>query len=174
VDGSKPSRMSRIAGILASAVALAAAPTASVVAAANSHVPGRHSSPPQHQHALHSQPATGKFRCGTLRLAINGGREIETFDGDLRHGITRVFISRIWRHVTLAGSDGRTYRASGVTSQWDVLIAPDSNHPVRGQEVIVVDFRGGPDKSPGFLRERLTIRNSHETDVVTGPCNFAK
>ena len=162
------------AGILASAAALAAAPTASVVAVANSHTTASASSRPQHLHTVHRQPAAGKFRCGTLRLTINGGTETETFDGDLRHGVTRVFKSRIWRHVTLAGSDGRTYRAFGVTSEWDVLIAPDSNHPVRGQEVIVADFRGGPDKSPGFLRERLTIRHGHETDVVTGPCDFAK
>jgi hypothetical protein len=141
------------AAVLASAAALAAAPTAPVVAEATSHMTEKATSPPRHQHTVHSQPAAGKFRCGALRLTINTGTEIETFDGDLRHGVTRVFISRIWRHVTLAGSDGRTYRAFGATTQWDVLVAPDSNHPVRGQEVIIIDFRGGPLKSPGFLRE---------------------
>jgi hypothetical protein len=168
----KPFQAAITATVVATAGILAAAPTAPV-SAESTQRPTVAVAPVKHLHTVESHPASGTFRCGSLRLTVNGGKEIETFDGDRRNGVTRVFISRISRHVTLRGSDGRTYRASSVVAQWDVLIAPDLNHPVRGQEVIIVDFRGGPDKSPGFLRERLTIRHSHERDVVTGPCDYA-
>ena len=96
----------------------------------------------------------------------------ETNDGDLRAGVARVFISRTYRGVRLRGTDGRTYRASAVTAAWFVLHAPDFETPVHGLEVINVMFRGGPDKSPGWLRERISWVDKHETDTVQGPCTF--
>ena len=39
--------------------------------------------------------------------------------------------------------------------------------------MIQVVFRGGPDKSPGYLRENIRIIDGNETDVVSGPCDFA-
>ena len=53
-----------------------------------------------------------KFLCGDLTLRVTKGKEIEVQDGLLRNGVARVAIHRELRHVTLAGSDGRTYRAS--------------------------------------------------------------
>lgn len=31
----------------------------------------------------------------------------------------------------------------------------------------------GPNKSPGYLRENIRIIDGNETDVVSGPCDFA-
>ena len=86
-------------------------------------------SPTRHEHTVRTYPARGKFRCGDLVLTVNGGTETETSDGDLRNGVAHVSISRIGRQVTLAGSDGRTYRAAGFTLGWFVLEAPHFNKP---------------------------------------------
>ncbi|MEO5852452.1 MAG: hypothetical protein ABIQ15_08055 [Nocardioides sp.] len=160
-----PTASTKVIASLAAVAALAATPgaAASVV---------RESAPPRHEYRVDTRPATGTFHCGDLRLKVTGGTETETTEGDLRNGIWRVAISRAFHHLTLAGSDGRTYRAFSVTAAWFVLDAPDFEHPRTGREMIVVVFRGGPDKSPGYLRENLVIRNGHETDTVTGPCDF--
>jgi hypothetical protein len=130
--------------------------------------------PPQHEYSVHTHRLRGTtFTCGDLALKVTRGTETETTDGDLRHGIGRVSVSRIWRHVRLHGSDGRTYRASGVTAAWFVLLAPDFERPVHGLEVVQVMFRGGPEKSPGWLRERIRWVDKKPTDVVNGPCDFA-
>jgi hypothetical protein len=34
-------------------------------------------------------------------------------------------------------------------------------------------FRGGPAKSPGWLREQVRWVDRQETDTVRGPCDFA-
>src|SRR4029077_12038018 len=99
--------------------------------------------------------------------------ETEATDADLRNGVAHLSISRILRHLKLRGSDGRTYRASGVAAAWFVLRAPDFDLPVHGLEVIQLMFRGGPDKSPGWLREQIRWVHKKTTDVVTGPCDFA-
>ena len=112
------------------------------------------------------------FECGELALRATRGLSIETTDADLRNGVARISISRIWRGVRLRGSDGFTYHASGVTAAWFVLHAPDFETPVHGLEVIQVMFRGGPDKSPGWLRERIRWTDHQESDRVAGPCNF--
>lgn len=129
--------------------------------------------PPQHEFDTKTHKVRGTFTCGELTLEIFQGTETETTDGDLRDGIARISISRTWRNVKLHGSDGRIYRAMGVTVAWFVFHAPDLEHPVTGLEVVQVVFRGGPDKSPGWLREKINIRNGHETDIVDGPCDFA-
>lgn len=115
---------------------------------------------------------TGEFRCGDLVLRVTNGKETEVQDGYLRNGVARVAIYRTWHGVVLAGSDGRTYRASGGTVGWFVLRSPDFDNPVSGLEVIQVFFRSGPKSSPGWLREVIRIRGGHETDVVSGPCDF--
>jgi hypothetical protein len=33
-------------------------------------------------------------------------------------------------------------------------------------------FRGGPENSPGWIRERIKWVDKHETDAVNGPCTF--
>jgi len=53
-----------------------------------------------------------------------------------------------------------------------VLRTPDFETPVHGLEVSQLMFRGGPDKSPGWLRERITWVDKHETEGVRGPCTF--
>lgn len=128
---------------------------------------------PRHEHSIRSSRAEGRFTCGDLTLRVTDGRETEETDADLRHGVAHVSISRVSRRVVLAGSDGRTYRASSVVAAWFVLRAPDLEHPVSGLEVIQVMFRGGPRKSPGWLRETIRTVDGHETDVVSGPCDFA-
>ena len=156
-----------IAGIVTAATAPSAAGGSSPAWS-----PGSGPSPIRHEHTVDTHPLEATFHCGDLRLRVTGGTETETFDGDLREGVARVSISRIWRRVTLAGSDGRTYRASAATVAWFVLKAPDFEHPVRGLEVVQVFFRGGPQKSPGYIRETIRIKHGHETDVVSGPCDF--
>ena len=126
----------------------------------------------QYEHTSRTYPATGTFRCGDLVLRVTKGTETEVQDGYLNNGVTRVAIARTWRGVVLAGSDGRRYRASGGTVAWFVLEAPDDENPVSGLEVIQVFFRRGPNSSPGWLREVIRIRHGHETDAVSGPCNF--
>jgi len=129
---------------------------------------------PRHQHSIRTYRARGTYTCGDLRLRVTGGRETEETDGDLRNGIVHVSTSRVDRHLVLAGSDGRTYRASSVVVAWDILHAPDFKHPTTGLEVIQVVFRGGPTNSPGWLREKIRFVNGHETDVVHGPCHYAE
>jgi hypothetical protein len=129
--------------------------------------------PTRHQHTVKTVSLRGStFACGTLLLRITHGRETETTDGDQRGGVVRVSISRVWHGVRLHGSDGRTYRASTATVAWFVLQSPDLNTPVHGLEVGQVMFRGGPDKSPGWLREQIKWTNKHETDNTRGPCTF--
>jgi hypothetical protein len=125
------------------------------------------------EHKVTRQAAKGRFQCGDLTLTIVAGMEIETQDGSLRNGVAHVFINRVWRHVKLKGSDGDTYRATGVSSAWFVLKAPDFNRPVRGDENNTVVFRSAADSSPGYLQERLTIKDGKEKDAVRGPCDFA-
>ncbi|HET6937657.1 MAG TPA: hypothetical protein VFI19_03595 [Nocardioides sp.] len=131
------------------------------------------SAPTQYEHTTKTHRARGTFQCGDLTLRVAQGREIEVQDGLLENGVARLSIRREWRHATLHGSDGRTYRASGVTAAWFVLEDPDFEHPVSGLEVIQVFFRRGPSSSPGWLRETIEIRHGHETDRVNGPCDYA-
>jgi hypothetical protein len=127
----------------------------------------------RHQFSIKTEPLRGAtFRCGGLTLHATRGRSIETTDADLREGVARISISRVWRDVHLRGSDGLMYRASGTTAAWFVLHSPDFDTPVHGLEVNQVMFRGGPDKSPGWLRERIKWSHRHETDRVDGPCTF--
>ena len=125
------------------------------------------------EHNVSRHPAQGRFQCGDLTLTIVAGREVETQDGTLHDGVAHVFINRVWRDVKLTGSDGDTYRATGVSSAWFVLKAPDFSHPVRGDENNTVVFRSAADSSPGYLRERIWIKDGKEKDVVRGPCDFA-
>ena len=118
-------------------------------------------------------PAQGSFVCGALALSITDGTETETFDAVLRNGVARIRISRSWQGVTLAGSDGRTYRASGQTHARFVLVDPDFDNPVWGHELVVVRFRSGTHGSTLYLREEIKIRHGNESDVVSGPCDFA-
>ena len=118
-------------------------------------------------------PAQGSFVCGDLALAVDAGTETETFDAVLKNGVARIRISRSWQGVTLTGSDGRTYRASGQTRARFVLVDPDFDNPVWGHEVVLVRFRSGSDGSSLYLREEITIRNGSEDGVVSGPCDFA-
>jgi hypothetical protein len=43
---------------------------------------------------------------------------------------------------------------------------------VHGLEVNQAMFRGGPDKSPGWLRERIAWSHSQETNSLQVPCTF--
>ena len=127
----------------------------------------------RHQFSIKTEPLRGAtFRCGKLTLRASRGRSIETTDADLRDGVARISISRVWRDVHLRGSDGLMYRASGTTAAWFVLHSPDFDTPVHGLEVNQVMFRGGPEKSPGWLRERIKWTDHHGTDRVDGPCSF--
>ena len=128
---------------------------------------------PRHEYSTHTHRLRGAtFSCGDLTLKVTRGTETETQDADLRRGVAHISTSRIWRHVRLHGSDGRNYRASGVTAAWFVLRAPDLAHPVRGLEVNQVMFRAGPAKSPGWLREQIRWVDKRDTDVVAGPCDY--
>ncbi len=129
--------------------------------------------PPQHEHTVTTVPASGAFRCGDLLLTVDGGTETEVFDGVLVDGVARIRITRSYRGVTLAGSDGGRYRATAHVRARFVLVAPDFDNPVWGIEVIRVRFHGRHG-SPGFLNEVLTIRDGVENDVVSGPCDYVE
>ena len=134
----------------------------------------RNDNTPQHKHTVNTQSMHGlTFLCGDLRLRVTRGFLTETTDADLRNGVTHISISRIGHGLRLHGSDGRTYRASGVTAAWFVLRKPDDETPVHGLEISQIMFRGGPDKSPGWLREQIKWVDKHETESVHGPCTFA-
>lgn len=150
-----------LASPVASAPADQSSPTDAVAADRFEHTVSRH--------RLHGI----RFLCGDLTLTVARGTEIETQDTFTSEGTTRIFISRTWRHVRLTGSDDGRYRVSGVTNAWFVLKAPDFDHPVRGDENIIVVFRSAADSSPGFLRERISWRDGNVMDVVSGPCDFA-
>ena len=133
----------------------------------------RSDDPTQHEHTVVTESVRGDtYVCGDLTLRATRGRMTETNDADLRNGVARISISRIYHGVRFHGSDGRTYRASGVTAAWFVLHAPDFETPVHGLEISQVMFRGGPDKSPGWLREQIKWVDKHETEKVQGPCDF--
>lgn len=129
--------------------------------------------PDEFEHTVSNHAAQGRFRCGDLVLTVVAGREIETQDGFLQAGVAHVFINRVWRRVKLSGSDGQTYRSSGVVSAWFVLKSPNFNRPIRGDETIIVVFRSAANRSPGYLKEHISIRNSKEKEVVSGPCDYA-
>lgn len=129
--------------------------------------------PPERVHDVTTTPAEGRFRCGELLLTVTAGTQTEVIDGRLHNGVANVRIQRRYDGVTLAGSDGRTYRATAHVNSHFVLVAPDFDNPVRGDEIIHVSFLGGPQGSPGYLNEHLRIRDGVETDDVTGPCNYA-
>ncbi|RYP81997.1 hypothetical protein EKO23_22750 [Nocardioides guangzhouensis] len=129
--------------------------------------------PPEREHTVTTSPAEGRFRCGDLLLTVSAGTQTEIIDGRLQNGVAHVRIQRSYDGVTLAGSDGRTYRAVAHVNAHFVLVAPDFDNPVRGDEIIHVGFLGGPQGSPGYLNEHLRIRGGVETDQVTGPCDYA-
>lgn len=129
--------------------------------------------PPERDHTVTTSPAEGRFRCGELLLTVNAGTQTEIIDGRFKNGVVHVRIQRRYDGVTLAGSDGRVYRATAQVNSHFVLIAPDFDNPVRGDEIIHVSFLGGQQGSPGYLNEHLRIRDGVETDQVTGPCDYA-
>jgi hypothetical protein len=130
---------------------------------------------PQHEYTVETESLRGgTFACGDLTLRVTRGTSTQTTDADARNGVARISISRVAHDVRLRGSDGRTYRASAFTVAWFVLRAPDFDTPVHGLEVSQVMFRGGPDKSPGWLRERIEWSHEQETESVRGPCDFAE
>jgi hypothetical protein len=133
-----------------------------------------HHEPDQHEHTVTTVPAEGTFTCGDLTLTIESGSETETFDGVLQNGVVRIRITRDWDDVTLEGSDGRSYRASGHTRARFVLVDPDFDNPVWGREDILVKFRTVSHRLVGYLREVIRIRHGVETDVVSGPCDFGE
>lgn len=155
----------RLTGRVAAALALSAlvvgAPAGSAAA-----------DPPERDHSVTTSPAEGQFRCGELVLTVTAGTETEIFDGSFKNGVVHVWIQRRYEGVTLAGSDGLTYRATAHVNAHFVLVAPDFDNPVRGDEIIHVSFLG-PQGSPGYLNEHLRIRDGLETDQVTGPCDYA-
>jgi hypothetical protein len=161
------SRTQRRSGRAATAIGLSglllvASPAGSAVAA-----------PPESEHTVTTSPAEGRFRCGDLLLTVTAGTQTEIIDGRLKDGVVHVRIQRHYDGVTLAGSDGHVYRAASQVDAQFVLIAPDFDNPVRGDEIIHVSFLGGPQGSPGYLNEHLRIRDGVETDAVTGPCEYA-
>lgn len=170
----KPPRLALIAALVTLSLAFACGPVTARPAVPE-HALLAGDGPVQHEFTMKTQSLRGDtFVCGDLTLRVTHGSMTETNDADLRAAVARLYISRIWHRVRLHGSDGRTYRASGVTAAWFVLRAPDFETPVHGLEVNQVMFRGGPDKSPGWIRERLTWIDKHETDHVRGPCTFGE
>lgn len=156
----------RLAGRVATVIALSGlvvgAPAGSAVA-----------DPPERDHTVTTSPAEGRFQCGELLLSVTAGTETEIFDGSFKSGVVHVWIQRRYEGVTMAGSDGLVYRATAHVNSHFVLVAPDFDNPVRGDEIIHVSFLGGPQGSPGYLNEHLRIRDGVETDEVTGSCNYA-
>lgn len=161
----------KTAAIATAVIILATAPVAAL-GAPNNDRSGAQSVPRvQHLHTVTTTPATGQFRCGRLRLTITAGTETEVFDGLKVRGVTFIEIHRRWNHVRLVGSNGRAYRATAGTREKVVLVDPDN--PVWATEIIEVRFHRLHVDSPRYLREVIKLRNGVETDVVTGPCDFA-
>ena len=130
--------------------------------------------PPERDHTVTiNSSLEGRFRCGELLLTVTAGTETETIDSTFKNGVAHFWIERRYDGVTLAGSDGRIYTATAHVNSHFVLIAPDFDNPVRGDEIIHVTFHGGPQGSPGYLNEHLRIRDGAESDEVTGPCDYA-
>ena len=128
--------------------------------------------PPERERTVTVSPVEGRFRCGELLLTATSGTQTEIIDGRLKNGVVTVRIQRRYDRVTMAGSDGRVYRATAHVNAHFVLIAPDFDNPVRGHEIIHVSFHGDHG-SPGYLNEHLRIRDGMETDEVTGTCEYA-
>jgi hypothetical protein len=153
---------------------LAAAPGAALAGTPDNDQRGAPAVPHvQHLHTVTTTPAAGSFRCGRLRLTANRGTETEVFDGLKTRGVTFIEIHRRWKHVKLAGSDNRVYRATGMTREKVVLVEPDDDNPAWSTEIIELRFHNRHVGSPGYLREVIKWRNGVRTDVVTGPCDFA-
>jgi hypothetical protein len=129
--------------------------------------------PPERDHTVTTSPFEGRFQCAGVLLTVTAGTETEIFDSTFKDGVVHVWIQRRYEGVTLAGSDGLGYRAIAHVNAHFVLVAPDFDNPVRGDELIHLTILGGPQGSPGYLNEHLRIRDGVETDEVTGPCNFA-
>ena len=163
----------RTAAIATAVVLFATAPAALAVAPGNDQSSAESVPRVQHLHTVTKTPATGKFRCGRLRLTITRGTEIEVFDGLKTRGVTFIEIHRHSRHVRLIGSDGRTYRPTGITREKVVLVEPEDDNPAWATEVIKVRFHNRHVDAPLYLREVIKWRNGVRTDVVTGPCDFA-
>ena len=154
------------AGLAATAIALSGLLVAAPADSASA-------DPPEREHTVTTSPAEGQFRCGELLLTTTAGTQTEIIDGSFKNGVANVWIRRRYDDVAVAGSDGRVYRATAQVNSHFVLIAPDFDNPVRGDEIIHVSFLGGPQGSPGYLNEHLQIRDGVETDQVSGPCGYA-
>jgi hypothetical protein len=165
-SGTRQDRM-RLAGRVGMAVALSGLLVVGV------QPESANSDPPEREHTVTTSPAEGRFRCGDLLLTATAGTQTEIIDGTLTNGVAHVRIQRRYDDVTMTGSDGRLYRAIAHVNAHFVLIAPDFDNPVQGDEIIHVTFLGGPQGSPGYLNEHLRIRDGVEADQVTGPCNYA-
>ena len=164
----------KTAAIATAVVMLATAPAAALAVAPGNEQSAVESVPRvQHLHTVTKTPATGKFRCGRLRLTITRGTEIEVFDGLKTRGVTFIEIRRREKHVRLLGSDGRTYRVAAYVREKIVLVEPDDDNPAWATIIIKLRFHNRHVGSPGYLREVIKWRNGVRTDVVTGPCDFA-
>ena len=164
----------KTAAIATAVVMLATAPAAALAVAPGNDQSAAESVPRvQHLHTVTKTPATGKFRCGRLRLTITRGTEVEVFDGLKTRGVTFIELHRREKHVRLLGSDGRTYRAAGGAREKVVLVEPDDDNPAWATEIIEVRFHNRHVDSPLYLREVIKWRDGVRTDVVTGPCDFA-
>lgn len=131
------------------------------------------STPRQRQHTVETFPFIGdQFRCGALLLTADGGTFTETTDGTLKDGTLRVRIVRTYDDLTLAGSDGRTYRANAFAHEFVTLIAPDFANPVFAVEVNGTRFFDGSNGVVGWVHEVLRTSHGTTTDHVTGPCTF--
>src|SRR4051794_36109021 len=143
-----PNRRTNLALAVLTTLVMTAGPSIAGPAGAGDARPGDHgrgnAGSTRHTHSVKTVSVRGAtFVCGDLTLRVTRGRETETTDGDLRDGVVRLSIGRVWHGVRLHGSDGRTYRASNATVAWFVLESPDLETPVHGLEVIQVMFRGG-------------------------------
>jgi hypothetical protein len=125
--------------------------------------------PPERDHTVTTSPAEGRFRCGELLLTTTAGTQTEIIDSRFKNGVANVRIQGDYDGVTMAGSDGLVYRATAHVNAHFVLIAPDFDNPVRGDEIIHVSFVGGPQGSPGYLNEHLRIRGGWRPTRSPGP-----
>lgn len=168
------STQTKTGAAVAAIVTLVAAPAAARAVTSYSGEDGAEPVPHvQHLHTATTSPAAGKFRCGHLVLTITGGTETEVFEGLKTQGVTYIDIHRLWKNVTMMGSDHRVYRPTASTREKVVLVEPDDDNPAWATEIIELRFHNRQVGSPLHLREVIKWRDGVRTDVVTGQCDFA-
>jgi hypothetical protein len=126
---------------------------------------------PPKLHSVETDPFEASIICGDVVVTATGGTYTEKVEAVLVNGVIHYNLVRTYNDLTLAGSDGVTYRAASSAHE-TALISPDTGEPLSVREVGQTTIFG-PNGALGYLHGVLIIEGANRTDTVTGTCHYA-